>query len=48
MILYNANTGRLPVNLKTIFHMRLERIHDTRNSRNVRQVFARRAYYQKI
>ena len=41
MILYNANTGRLPVNLKTIFHMRLERIHDTRNSRNVRQVFAR-------
>ena len=36
MIMYMANT-----NLQTIFHLRLERIHDTRNSRNVRPVFAR-------
>ena len=41
MILYKANTGCLPVNLQVLFHMRRERIHDTRNSRNVRQVFAR-------
>ena len=31
----------LPVNLQTMFRMSLERIHDTRNSRNVGQVFAR-------
>ena len=41
MIMYKANTGRLPVNLQNMFHMSLERIHDTRNCRNVRQVFAR-------
>ena len=41
MIMYNAKNGLLPVNLQTMFHLRLERIHDTRTSRNVRQVFAR-------
>ena len=41
MIMYKAKTGCLPVNLQTMFHMSLERIHDTRNSKNVRQVFAR-------
>ena len=41
MIMYNTNTGCLPIILQTMFHMSLERIHDTRNSRNVRQVFAR-------
>ena len=40
MIMYKAKTGCLPVNLQTMFHMSLERIHDTRNSKNVRQVFA--------
>ena len=29
-----------PVNLQTMFHMNFERIHDTRYSTNVRQVFA--------
>ena len=41
MIMYKAKTGCLPVTLQTMFHMSLERIHDTRNGRNVRQVFAR-------
>ena len=41
MIMYKAKTGCLPVNLQTMFHMNLERIHDTRYSTNVRQVFAR-------
>ena len=41
MTMYKAKTGCLPVNLQTMFHMSLERIHDTRNSKNVRQVFAR-------
>ena len=41
MIMYKAKTGCLPVNLQTMFHMSLERIRDTRNSKNVRQVFAR-------
>ena len=41
MIMYKAKTGCLPVNLQTMLHMSLERIHDTRNSKNVRQVFAR-------
>ena len=41
MIMYNTNTGCLPNSLQTMFHMSLERMHDTRNSRNVRQVFAR-------
>ena len=41
MIMCKAKTGCLPVNLQTMFHMSLERIHDTRNSKNVRQVFAR-------
>ena len=43
MIMYSlkANIGCLPVNLQVMFHMRLERIHDIRNRRNVRQVFAR-------
>ena len=41
MIMYKANTGCLPVNLQAMFHMSLERIHDTRNSKNLRQVFAR-------
>ena len=36
-----AKTGCLPVNLQTLFHLSLERIHDTRNSKNLRQVFAR-------
>ena len=40
MIMYKSKTGCLPVNLQTMFHMSLERIHDTRNSKNVRQVFA--------
>ena len=47
MITYKAKTGCLPINLQTMFHMSLERIHDTYNSRNIRQLFARRAYYQK-
>ena len=37
---YKANTGCLPVNLQTMFDTILERIHDTLNSRNVRQAFA--------
>ena len=41
MIMYKANTGCLPVNLQTMFRMRSEKIHNTRNSSNVRQVFAR-------
>ena len=41
MIMYKAKTGCLPVNRQTMFHMSLERMHDTRNSKNVRQVFAR-------
>ena len=41
VIMYKANNGCLPVNLQTMFHMSLERIHDTHNSKNVRQVFAR-------
>ena len=41
MIMFKAKTGCLPVNLQTLFHMSLERIHDTRNSKNIRQVFAR-------
>ena len=41
MIMYKAKTGCLPVNLQAMFHMSLERIHDTLNSRNVRQVFSR-------
>ena len=41
MIMYKAKTGCLPANLQTMFHMSLERIHDTRNSKNVRQMFAR-------
>ena len=31
MIIYKTKTGCLPVNLQTMFHMSLERIHDTRN-----------------
>ena len=38
MLMYKANTGCSPVNLQVMFHMSLERIHDNRNSRNVRQV----------
>ena len=41
MIMNKANTGCLPVNLQNMFHMSIERIPDTRNSRNVSQVFAR-------
>ena len=41
MIMYKANTGCLPVNLQTLFRMSSEKIHNTRNSSNVRQVFAR-------
>ena len=41
MIMYKTKTGCLPDNLQTMFHMSLERFHDTRNSTNVRQVFAR-------
>ena len=41
MIMHKAKTGCLSVNLQTMFHMSLESIRDTRNSRNVRQVFAR-------
>ena len=41
MIMYKANTGCLPVNLQTMFRMCSEKIHNTRNSSNVRQVFAR-------
>ena len=41
MTMQKANTECLPVNLQTMFDMNLERIHDTRNSRNVRHVFAR-------
>ena len=41
VIMYKANTGCLPVNLQTMFRMRSEKIHNTRNSSNVRQVFAR-------
>ena len=41
MIMYKANTGCLPVNLQTMFRMSSEKIHNTRNSSNVRQVFAR-------
>ena len=41
MIMYKTKTGCLPVNLQTMFHMSFEMIHDTRNSKNVRQVFAR-------
>ena len=41
MIMYKAKNGCLPVNLQTMFHMSLERIHDTRISKNVRQAFAR-------
>ena len=41
MIMYKANTGCLAVNLQTMFRMRSEKIHNTRNSSNVRQVFAR-------
>ena len=47
MIMYKAKTGCLPVNLQTMFHMNLERIHDTRYSTNVRQVFARRPTTKK-
>ena len=45
MIMYKANTGCLPVNLQTMCHMSLERIHDTRNSRNVKTGVC--AYYTK-
>ena len=41
MIMYKANTGCLPVNLQAMFRMHSEKIHNTRNSSNVRQVFAR-------
>ena len=41
MIMYKANTGCLPINLQKMSPMSLERIHDTRNSKTVRQVFAR-------
>ena len=41
MIMYKANTGCLPVNLQTMFRMSSEKINNTRNSSNVRQVFAR-------
>ena len=41
MIMYKAKTGCLPVNLQTMFHMNLQRNHDTRYSTNVRQVFGR-------
>ena len=41
MIMYKANTECLPVNLQTMFRMHSEKIHNTRNSSNVRQVFAR-------
>ena len=41
MKMFKANIGCLPVKLQTMFHMSLETIHDTRNSKNVRQVFAR-------
>ena len=32
MIMYKAKTGCLPLNLQTMFHMSLERIHDNRDS----------------
>ena len=32
MIMNKANAGCLPVNLQTMFHMSLDRIHHTRNS----------------
>ena len=35
MIMSKAKTGCLPVNLQTMFHMSLERIHDTRNSKKM-------------
>ena len=41
MIMYKAYTGCLPVNLQTMFRMSSQNIHNTRNSSNVRQVFAR-------
>ena len=47
MIMYKANTGCLPVNLQTMFRMSSEKIHNIRNSSNVRQVFARTVYCQK-
>ena len=34
MIMHKAKTGCIPVNLQTMFHMSLERIHDTRYSTN--------------
>ena len=37
----NANVQGHPVNLQVMFHISLEWIHDTRNSRPVRRVFAR-------
>ena len=43
MIMYKVNTRciQLHVNLHKMFHMSLESIHDTRNSRKVRKVFSR-------
>ena len=35
MIMYKTNTGSLPVNLQTMFRIRSEKIHNTRNSSNV-------------
>ena len=39
MIMYKANTGCLPVNLQTMFRMNSEKIHNTRNSSNVKPAF---------
>ena len=51
MIMYKANTVVcIPVNLQVMFRMSVERIHHTRNSRNVigLQVFARNTVTLRI
>ena len=49
MKMYKANNRCLPINLQNMFHMSLQRIRNTRNSRNVglRHAFARRPTAKK-
>ena len=41
LILYKACNRRLPGNIQTMFNVNIERIHITRQSKNIRHVFAR-------